>query len=119
MKLLKEQIKTLRCECYLSHWLCFISYQATGLLVNDMNIICANVFCSLSQIRLAFRCQVIKLVDRYIKASAVNNKLNIISQSSEQSNETSRHVMFVHTRNSNLKNWRLPRDIKNGLREGK
>jgi hypothetical protein len=55
------------------------------------------MFCSLSQIRLASRCQVVKLADRCIKVSVVNNTLNMISQSSEHSNGTSSHVMFMHT----------------------
>ena len=100
MKLLKEKIKKktiLTYECYLSHWLYFTSYQLTELFVTDVNINCGNVFCSLLQIRFASRCQVVKLGERYIKVSVVNNTLNMISQQSEHSNETFRHVMFMYT----------------------
>jgi len=95
MKLLKEQVKIPFC---ITNGICrtgCISYrtQVTVLFVNGMNINCANAFRSLWKIRLASRCQVVKLVDRYIKVSVVNNKLSMISQSSEQSNET----IFIKT----------------------
>jgi hypothetical protein len=64
-------------------------------------------------------CQAVKLVNRFIAVSVVNNMLNMISWSTEYNSDTHENcpVMFTHMRDVTVKNSWLECNCENGLRE--